>query len=231
MDLDNDGIESKTTKEKVKSLALKAKVTREQTSDDSDSQGGSNRLVIVLIGSKRSRKYFGTMEGKSLNKARLLTPFGIEAPLTMSGQSPRRTSSFVGRAEVIVKTLDIVDLQKDNEELLSRVNELDLEVKNVVFGSNVKGKVVGGCNITHDSITITNVEHVSGLAVNFISVGLDVCVDLTGSSPLTQTGMVDFVPGRAVIDATHRKRVKYEAKCADIGYGFLPFSFSSLGEL
>ncbi|GJU78478.1 RELA/SPOT-like protein [Tanacetum coccineum] len=34
--------------------------------------------------------------------------------------------------------------------------------------------------------------------------GLDVCVDLTGSSP--QTGMVDFVPGRAMIDATQRKR-------------------------
>ncbi|GJY59895.1 hypothetical protein Tco_0459787 [Tanacetum coccineum] len=30
--------------------------------------------------------------------------------------------------------------------------------------------------------------------------GLDVCVDLTGSSPLTQTGMAGFVPGRAVID-------------------------------
>ncbi|GKC56002.1 hypothetical protein Tco_1083600, partial [Tanacetum coccineum] len=26
--------------------------------------------------------------------------------------------------------------------------------------------------------------------------GLDVCVDLTGSSPLTQTGMSDFAPGR-----------------------------------
>ncbi|GJU13631.1 hypothetical protein Tco_1136027 [Tanacetum coccineum] len=61
--------------------------------------------------------------------------------------------------------------------------------------------------------------------------GLDVCVDLTGSSPLTQTGMVDFVPSHAVIDAAHRKRVKYEAKCANIEYGFLPFSFSSLGEL
>ncbi|GJW46932.1 hypothetical protein Tco_0078578, partial [Tanacetum coccineum] len=61
--------------------------------------------------------------------------------------------------------------------------------------------------------------------------GLDVCVDLTGFSPLTQTGMADFVPGRAVIDAAQRKRVKYEAKCAAIGYGFLPFSFSSLGEL
>ncbi|GKA35231.1 hypothetical protein Tco_0721722 [Tanacetum coccineum] len=61
--------------------------------------------------------------------------------------------------------------------------------------------------------------------------GLDVCVDLTGSSPLTQTGMVDFVPGRAVIDAAQRKRGKYVAKCVTIGYGFLPFSFSSLGEL
>ncbi|GJS91489.1 hypothetical protein Tco_0774125 [Tanacetum coccineum] len=60
--------------------------------------------------------------------------------------------------------------------------------------------------------------------------GLDVCVDLTGSSPLTQTEMLDFVLGRAVIDVTQRKRVKYMAKCAAIEYG-LPFSFSSLGEL
>ncbi|GKE25882.1 retrotransposon protein [Tanacetum coccineum] len=41
----------------------------------------------------------------------------------------------------------------------------------VIFGSNLKGKVVDGGNITHDSITITNVEHVSGLAFNLISVG------------------------------------------------------------
>ncbi|GJX73669.1 retrovirus-related pol polyprotein from transposon TNT 1-94 [Tanacetum coccineum] len=45
MVLDNDGVASKTTKEKVKSLALKAKATREQTSDDSDSQGGSDEDV------------------------------------------------------------------------------------------------------------------------------------------------------------------------------------------
>ncbi|GJT54555.1 hypothetical protein Tco_0989609 [Tanacetum coccineum] len=43
--------------------------------------------------------------------------------------------------------------------------------------------------------------------------------------------MVDFVPGRAVIDAAQRKRGKYMNMCAAIGYGFLPFSFSSLGEL
>ncbi|GJR48476.1 hypothetical protein Tco_1316579 [Tanacetum coccineum] len=43
--------------------------------------------------------------------------------------------------------------------------------------------------------------------------------------------MVVFLSGHAVIDAAHRKRVKYEAKCADIRYSFLPLSFSSLGEL
>ncbi|GJT61994.1 putative reverse transcriptase domain-containing protein, partial [Tanacetum coccineum] len=61
--------------------------------------------------------------------------------------------------------------------------------------------------------------------------GLDVCVDLTGSYPLTQTGMADFVPGRVVLDVAQRKRGKYMTKCAAIGYVFLPFSFSSLGEL
>ncbi|GJU35732.1 hypothetical protein Tco_1184086 [Tanacetum coccineum] len=43
--------------------------------------------------------------------------------------------------------------------------------------------------------------------------------------------MADFVPGRVVIDAAQRKHGKYMAKCVAIGYGFLPFSFSSLREL
>nr|GEU59923.1 integrase, catalytic region, zinc finger, CCHC-type, peptidase aspartic, catalytic [Tanacetum cinerariifolium] len=41
----------------------------------------------------------------------------------------------------------------------------------VVFGSNLKGKVIGGGIITHNSFTFTNVEHVSSLAFNLISVG------------------------------------------------------------
>ncbi|GKC76027.1 hypothetical protein Tco_1126801 [Tanacetum coccineum] len=43
--LENDGVVSKTTKEKVKSLAFKAKVTGEQSSDDSDSQRGSDEYI------------------------------------------------------------------------------------------------------------------------------------------------------------------------------------------
>ncbi|GKA25254.1 hypothetical protein Tco_0711363, partial [Tanacetum coccineum] len=45
MFLDNNGVASKTTKGKLKSLSLKANVTREQTSDDSDSQGGSDEHI------------------------------------------------------------------------------------------------------------------------------------------------------------------------------------------
>ncbi|GKD09707.1 hypothetical protein Tco_1189392 [Tanacetum coccineum] len=67
-----------------------------------------------------------------------------------------------------------------------------------------------------------------------ISAGKEVDIGLDGGrdKPLHPADMmVDFVPGRAVIDAAHHKRVKYEAKCVDIGYGFLPFSFPSFGEL
>ncbi|GJZ32696.1 hypothetical protein Tco_0578132 [Tanacetum coccineum] len=62
-----------------------------------------------------------------------------------------------------------------------------------------------------------------------ISADHDVCMDLTGSSPLKQSGMADFMLGRAVIDDTQRKRIKYMAKCVAIGNGRLPFSISSLG--
>ncbi|GJX40908.1 hypothetical protein Tco_0255898 [Tanacetum coccineum] len=46
MVLDNNGVASKTTKEKVKSLALKSKITREQTSDDSGTSKSSSARVI-----------------------------------------------------------------------------------------------------------------------------------------------------------------------------------------
>nr|GEU43479.1 putative reverse transcriptase domain-containing protein [Tanacetum cinerariifolium] len=61
--------------------------------------------------------------------------------------------------------------------------------------------------------------------------GLDIYVNMTYSSPLTQIGMINFAPGHAVIEAAQRKCIKYEAKCADIEYGFLPISFFSFGEL
>ncbi|GJY62223.1 hypothetical protein Tco_0462880 [Tanacetum coccineum] len=60
MVLENDGLVSMTTKEKVKSLALNAKVTREKVSDDSDSQGENTEIdleevAVMALGIKASK--------------------------------------------------------------------------------------------------------------------------------------------------------------------------------
>ncbi|KAL6546381.1 hypothetical protein OROMI_022102 [Orobanche minor] len=45
------------------------------------------------------------------------------------------------------------------------------------------------------------------------------------------SGILDFVPGQVVAEAAKRKCVKYRGLCAAKEYGFIPFSFSTLGEL
>ncbi|GKD66279.1 hypothetical protein Tco_1308387 [Tanacetum coccineum] len=341
MVLDNDGVASKTINEKVKSLALKAKVTREQTSDDSDSQDGSDEDVdeeeeaeAFNLMARNFRKFFrkgnqfergnrfgnggnrfGKGHGNSFgnNDGENLYNYKIEGHFSIKCRKLKKNKAFVGGAwsnsedgddhqnkatclmaidsqKIVSKPsssnydLNIIDLPKENEELLSKINDLEIEVKklandkeviepckkyevltkevdslkcnfsklpdealnfskfkessialddmlshqklsqdkeglgfsknykiafvclkcdlrpddwivdssytnhmtgnrrlftsykaydsgHVVFGSNLKGKVVGGGNITHDSITITNVEHVSGLAFNLITIG------------------------------------------------------------
>nr|GEX30594.1 zinc finger, CCHC-type [Tanacetum cinerariifolium] len=95
----------------------------------------------------------------------------------------------------------------------------------MVFTGDINGDHVVSCagvigikhrhNVVLD--TLVDICYRSGISAGKeVDIGLDgrrdVCMDLIGSSPLTQTGMADFVPGRAVIDAAQRKRVKYEAK-------------------
>ncbi|GJX27076.1 UBN2 domain-containing protein [Tanacetum coccineum] len=56
MVLDNDGVVSKTTKEKVKSLALKANITRGQTSNNSTCQDESDEDEEINLMAKNFRK-------------------------------------------------------------------------------------------------------------------------------------------------------------------------------
>ncbi|GJV18969.1 hypothetical protein Tco_1367989 [Tanacetum coccineum] len=109
MILENDGIASKTTKEKVKSLALKAKVIREQTSDDSDSQGGSDEDVDeeeVEAFNLMARNFrLGTKEVKALDKGKVVIIAGKNATSIVSVQSPRCTRPLLEELELIVKTM------------------------------------------------------------------------------------------------------------------------------
>ncbi|KAL5731086.1 hypothetical protein ACHQM5_003845 [Ranunculus cassubicifolius] len=61
--------------------------------------------------------------------------------------------------------------------------------------------------------------------------GRDVCMDITGVSPFVSSGFNTFVPGQAVLKAAQRKVSKYGAKCTANGLGFLPFAFTTFGEL
>ncbi|GJW62055.1 zf-CCHC domain-containing protein [Tanacetum coccineum] len=86
MVLDNDGADSKiTTKEKIKSLALKAKVTRQQISDDSDSQG-------------ESEKIFGNKGGESLKPRGACYNCGIECHFASECRIPKENNAFIGVA-------------------------------------------------------------------------------------------------------------------------------------
>nr|GEU39238.1 UBN2 domain-containing protein [Tanacetum cinerariifolium] len=83
---------SKTTKENVKSLALKAKFIREQTIDDSDSKkrkGAGNR--------------FGNKGAESSRQKRECYNYGKKDTLLVNARSPRRTMLLSEELEAIVK--------------------------------------------------------------------------------------------------------------------------------
>ncbi|GKC55965.1 hypothetical protein Tco_1083563 [Tanacetum coccineum] len=89
-----------------------------------------------------------------------------------------------------------------------------------VFAGNIYGNHVVSC------AGIIGIKHQHNAVCDTLSTSLDVCVNLTGSSPLTQTEMADFVPDHAVIDAAHRKCVKVL-----FSSGVAPYNDSTLEDL
>nr|GEV15057.1 hypothetical protein [Tanacetum cinerariifolium] len=184
MVMDNDSLGSKTTKEKVKSLALKAKVTREQTSNDSNSQGESDEYVgeeeaeAFNLLARNFRKFFRKGDDSGVAIDLEMGPTGLQKAVVIDLGTKVVKARSKKEHEVCLKCdilLDdwIVDSSctkhmTGNRRLFTLYKAYD--GGHVVFGSNLKGKVVDGGNMTHDSITIINIEHVSGLAFNLISI-------------------------------------------------------------
>ncbi|GJZ58628.1 putative reverse transcriptase domain-containing protein [Tanacetum coccineum] len=121
---ENNGVASKITKEKVKSLALKAKVIMEQTSDDSDSQGGSNEDI-----DEEEAEAFYLMERNFQNFFQKGNQFGRGNRFGNGANrevghfiseclKPKENKAFVGRAWSDSED-DIVESEKENKELLS----------------------------------------------------------------------------------------------------------------
>ena len=61
--------------------------------------------------------------------------------------------------------------------------------------------------------------------------GKDACVDVIESSPFDGTGVSSWAPSASLANVAERKRKKYTAKCEENGYKFIPFAFSTFGEL
>ncbi|GJT77453.1 retrovirus-related pol polyprotein from transposon TNT 1-94 [Tanacetum coccineum] len=88
--------------------------------------------------------------------------------------------------EMVLETKEVKAQDKGEVATIATKKVTSLRMMVDMFGSNLKGKAIGGGNVSHDSITITNVEHVSGLAFNLISVGVRSCQYVVSSKPSFQ---------------------------------------------
>ncbi|GJW92913.1 zf-CCHC domain-containing protein [Tanacetum coccineum] len=160
MILENDGVVSKTTtKENVKSLALKAKVTREQTSEDSDSQDGSNEDVdeeeaksFNLFGKGRGNS-FRNKGGESSKQKGAYYNCIIEGYFASECRKPKENKAFIGGAWSDSENGN--ELQNDATCLMAIDSQEVYDGRHVIFGSSLKGKVVSRVSFTKVDCTIS----------------------------------------------------------------------------
>ncbi|GKC80952.1 hypothetical protein Tco_1136669 [Tanacetum coccineum] len=139
MVLDNDGVASKTTKEKVKSLTLKAKVTRDQTSDDSDSQGGSDGEEPEAFNLLARNFCKDNRFGRARSQRKHATITALKAISLVNVESRRKTwsDSEDGDEQLNDETCLMAIDSQENSKLSSKINDLEIEVEKLVNDKEV----------------------------------------------------------------------------------------------
>ncbi|GJS82608.1 retrovirus-related pol polyprotein from transposon TNT 1-94 [Tanacetum coccineum] len=178
----------KGKKERIKSIALKAK---KESSDDETSTSESDDEEYAMAKGKSDRKCFrcgdpnhliGDCPKPSRNKDQKAFIGGSWSDSENDAEDKTNDETCLmaqSSNEVCLRTcLEPDEWIKDsgcskhmtgNKSLFSTYKAYD--GGNVVFGSNLKGKIIGKGTISNDSLTISNVEHVDNLAFNLLSVG------------------------------------------------------------
>ncbi|GKC68307.1 hypothetical protein Tco_1100905 [Tanacetum coccineum] len=180
MILENNGVVSKTTiKDKVKSLVLQANVTREKTSNDNDSQDESDEDVdeeekseAFNLLARNFRKFFHK-GGESSMKKGSFSNCGIEGHFASECRESNENKAFVARAWsdsedgnepqnegtclMAIDSQEILDSGCTKRRLFTSYKSYHGGY--VIFGSNLKGKVVNGGPFTSQSSEIVERTH------------------------------------------------------------------------
>ncbi|GJV05175.1 putative reverse transcriptase domain-containing protein [Tanacetum coccineum] len=193
MVLHNDDIASKTIKEKTKSLAIKSKVTREQTSDDSDSQGGSDEDVdeekaeAFNLMARNFRKFFckGNRFGNGANR------FGRGRRNSKVNELELEVKKLARSKEVIEPCQKCVELTQKVDSLKSNVSKLQDEALN--FSKFKRSSIVLDDMLSRQKLS----QDREGLGFSKFDKATSVCLkcDLVSDDWIVDSGYAKHMPG------------------------------------
>ncbi|XP_071741003.1 uncharacterized protein [Rutidosis leptorrhynchoides] len=215
--LEKDEEADKTKKEKTRSIALKAKASEEceYEVDDDDILNDDEQLAFIFRSfKKKNEKAFilgawDDEENKTQEDGKEMCLMVIKA----SNSEDDEETCLVGQTENEVCLNGFV--QEDdwtidsgctthmtgNKEFFSKYKEHN--GGDVIFGGDVRGKIVGKGNITNCKITLEDVLHIRNLSFNFLSVG-KIC-DKGYNMNFTKTSSHITKDGRNIIDGIRKK--------------------------